>query len=121
MVARASSCCWHSPSSSPARRAATTPRPTPRRHRRASDTTTAPTADLARFYGQQVEWSDCKGGFECARVVVPVDYADPDGPTLEVAVNRLPASGDRIGSLLVNPGGPGVSGLSYARAASSAS
>ena len=86
---------------------------------RASDTSTAPTPDLARFYGQQVEWADCKGGFECARVVVPVDYADPDGPTLEVAVNRLPASGDRIGALFVNPGGPGVSGLSYARAASS--
>jgi pimeloyl-ACP methyl ester carboxylesterase len=83
------------------------------------DSTSAPTPDLARFYEQKVDWTDCKGGFECARVVVPVDYADPDGPTLRVAVNRLPASGDRTGALFVNPGGPGVSGLSYARSASS--
>ena len=86
---------------------------------RATDTRTPPTPDLARFYDQQLDWRDCKDGFECARLLVPVDYTDPDGATLEVAVNRLPASGDRIGSLVVNPGGPGVSGLEYARSAQS--
>jgi pimeloyl-ACP methyl ester carboxylesterase len=82
-------------------------------------TTTAPSADLDRFYGQQVDWHDCKGGFECTEVTVPADYANPDLGTLPLAVNRLPASGERIGSLLVNPGGPGVSGVAYARAARS--
>ena len=60
---------------------------------------------------------DCRDGFECARVAVPLDYADPGGDTIEISVNRRPAgSGSkRIGSLLVNPGGPGASGLDFAR------
>lgn len=73
-------------------------------------------ADLARFYGQSVQWRDC-GDADCARVLVPVDYAQPDGPTLELSVTRVPASGDRIGSLFVNPGGPGGSAFDYAKAA----
>jgi pimeloyl-ACP methyl ester carboxylesterase len=75
---------------------------------------------LARFYDQEVTWKDCRDGFECARVDVPLDYADPGGETIEISVNRRPAgSGSkRIGSLLVNPGGPGASGLDYARGGS---
>ncbi|MFI7586335.1 alpha/beta hydrolase [Spongisporangium articulatum] len=72
---------------------------------------------LERFYGQKVDWSDCEDGFLCASVVVPVDWAQPGGATLKMAVNRLPATGDSIGSLVVNPGGPGVSGLAFARSA----
>ncbi len=82
-------------------------------------TTTAPSAGLDRFYAQQLDWRGCKGGFECTDVLVPVDYADPGRGTLPLAVNRLPAAGDRIGSLLINPGGPGASGLAYARRARS--
>lgn len=78
---------------------------------------TSPPADLARFYGQSVQWRNC-GDADCARVLVPVDYAKPDGSTLELSVTRVPASGDRIGSLLVNPGGPGGSAFDYAKAAS---
>lgn len=85
----------------------------------AADTRTPPTPDLERFYRQQLTWRDCKGGFECTRVLVPVDYSDPGGATLRLAVNRLPADGDRVGSLLVNPGGPGASGVEYARSAKS--
>jgi pimeloyl-ACP methyl ester carboxylesterase len=81
------------------------------------DTTAAPTPDLTRFYRQRLSWHGCGGGFECTKLVVPVDYTHPTGATLKVAVNRLKASGDRIGSLLVNPGGPGVSGVQYAKAA----
>jgi pimeloyl-ACP methyl ester carboxylesterase len=81
------------------------------------DTTTAPTPDLTRFYRQHLTWHGCGGHFECTKLVVPVDYTHPTGPTVKIAVNRLKASGDRIGSLLVNPGGPGVSGVQYARAA----
>lgn len=76
-----------------------------------------PSADLARFYEQRLAWTDCDGA-ECASLVVPVDYADPDGPTFEIAVLRTPATGEARGSLVVNPGGPGSSGVDYARAAS---
>ncbi|WP_181783864.1 alpha/beta hydrolase, partial [Pseudonocardia pini] len=49
---------------------------------------------------------------ECARLTVPLDYAQPDGRTAEIAVLRAKATGQRIGSMVVNPGGPGVSGTS---------
>ncbi len=71
-------------------------------------------APLARFYEQQLDWSDC-GEAQCTRVTVPVDYQDPTGETLELAVRLFPAGtteGSR--SLLVNPGGPGGSALDYA-------
>ncbi|WP_329331817.1 alpha/beta hydrolase [Streptomyces sp. NBC_00663] len=54
---------------------------------------------------------------ECARLGVPLDWAHPDGRRIEVAVSRVPASGtpaEHRGALLVNPGGPGGSGLPYA-------
>lgn len=53
-----------------------------------------------------VEWSSC-GTAECATVAVPLDHDDPTGPSLDLAVLRLPARGDRIGPLFVNFGGPG--------------
>lgn len=68
---------------------------------------------LRRYYDQQVSWRDC-GSNECTTVKVPLDYADPGGRSIELAVLRRPASGDRMGSLLVNPGGPGVAGTGYA-------
>jgi len=78
-----------------------------------------PAADpaLARFYGQRLSWRDCGDGYECSDLTVPLDWSQPAGQTLEVAVTRLPASGDRIGSLVINPGGPGVSGIQYAQVA----
>lgn len=74
---------------------------------------------LTAYYRQPVRWRACGGGFSCATVRVPLDYAAPAGSSLGIAVVRLPATGKRIGSLLINPGGPGGSGVSYARAASS--
>jgi pimeloyl-ACP methyl ester carboxylesterase len=72
---------------------------------------------LAPFYTQQLEWESCRGEFECTTVDVPLDYADPEGEVIELSVLRQPTSADdRIGSLLVNPGGPGASGVEYARA-----
>ncbi len=69
---------------------------------------------LAAFYGQEIAWEDCDGDFQCGTFEVPMDYDDPSGPRLEIAVKRLPASGgDPVGSLVVNPGGPGGSGLDY--------
>lgn len=77
----------------------------------------APTPGLRPFYAQRPAWRDCGGGFECAKVQVPLDYADPSGERIELSVIRLPASGERMGSLVVNPGGPGGSGVDYARMA----
>ncbi|MCQ9165027.1 alpha/beta hydrolase [Arthrobacter sp. STN4] len=68
-------------------------------------------ADLAPYYGQVVTWTSCNGGFQCAKVKVPLDYAKPGGESIKLAVTRLPATGKRLGSLLVNPGGPGGSGV----------
>lgn len=71
---------------------------------------------LARYYEQDVQWQDCFES-ECARIEVPLDYDDPDGPSVEIALTRVPATGERVGSLFVNPGGPGGSAVEYAKAA----
>ena len=72
---------------------------------------------LAAFYQQKPSWSDCQGGFQCATVKVPVDYAKPGSGQLEISVIRLPARdrSQRIGSLVTNPGGPGGSGIEFVR------
>jgi pimeloyl-ACP methyl ester carboxylesterase len=72
-------------------------------------------AELAPYYGQALRWGECPGGNECAVIEAPLDWEDPGGERIEVAFARIPA-GDpeaRIGSLLVNPGGPGASGIEY--------
>ncbi len=48
---------------------------------------------------------------QCANVAVPVNDADPGGPQANLAVIKIPASGDRIGVLMINPGGPGASAV----------
>lgn len=68
---------------------------------------------LAEFYTQELSWEDCGEG-RCTRVEVPVDYAEPDGATTELAVKRIPADGDGDRRLFVNPGGPGGSAIEFA-------
>ena len=77
---------------------------------------------LARFYGQSPAWADCGGGLECATVQVPVDWSAPDRDEVGIAVARQPAtdSSERLGALLVNPGGPGASGVAWLRGGSQA-
>ena len=48
---------------------------------------------------------------QCTSVAVPVDYADPTGAQANLAVIKIPARGQRVGALLVNPGGPGASAV----------
>jgi pimeloyl-ACP methyl ester carboxylesterase len=57
--------------------------------------------------------------FQCADATVPLDYDDPDGPTTTLSVKRRVADdpANRIGSLFVNPGGPGGSGVDFVSAA----
>ena len=66
-------------------------------------------AALEPFYGQVLRWEDC-GDFQCATAVAPLDWDAPTAGEIELALIRQPARGERIGSLLMNPGGPGVSG-----------
>ncbi|MGH3600070.1 MAG: alpha/beta fold hydrolase, partial [Pseudonocardiaceae bacterium] len=70
-------------------------------------------AMLERFYNQTPAWSSCEGHFECMSLTVPLDYANPAGNTIQLAVIRTRAtdSEHRIGSLITNPGGPGGSGV----------
>jgi pimeloyl-ACP methyl ester carboxylesterase len=65
----------------------------------------------------QLTWNDCGDGFQCASATVPLDYDAPRGRTIEIALIRRPALDQtrRIGSLFVNPGGPGLSGVQFVR------
>ncbi len=59
-----------------------------------------------------VAWVPC-GALQCGSVTVPLDYRHPGGPTILIAVARHPAElpAERIGSVIINPGGPGGSGI----------
>jgi pimeloyl-ACP methyl ester carboxylesterase len=77
---------------------------------------TPPPAALTSYYRQKLAWSDCNDGDRCAKLTVPLDYRHPSGATILLAVLEVPAAdpGSRIGSLVINPGGPGEPGTSYA-------
>ncbi len=81
--------------------------------------TEAPDDALTGLYSQRIDWSPCdiNADQDCGTLTVPVDYAEPEGETIDLALLRVPASGARVGSLVVNPGGPGAPGTSYASAA----
>ncbi|MFJ9833024.1 alpha/beta hydrolase [Streptomyces sp. NPDC101169] len=71
---------------------------------------------LSRFYGQKVAWAACDGAdmprdLQCGKVTVPLDYARPGAGTLDVALARYRATGPSRGSVLLNFGGPGGSGV----------
>ncbi len=74
---------------------------------------------LAGFYSQHAAWTPCDQTFQCAKVTVPLDWSAPSGPAIQLALERLPATDPvhRLGSLLVNPGGPGASGVDFVRGA----
>ncbi|GAA3214032.1 alpha/beta hydrolase [Microbacterium terregens] len=72
-------------------------------------------ADLVPFYAQPLSWAPCDA-FECTTVTAPLDWSDPGAGDIELSVIRQRAlSGAPIGSLLVNPGGPGASGVDLVR------
>src|SRR6266481_4814381 len=63
-----------------------------------------------------VKWTACSpSGFQCGTVQVPLDYAHLEAGTIDIALNRKPATdkANRIGSVLTNPGGPGASGIQF--------
>lgn len=86
----------------------------------------ADTDALAAFHDQTLEFGECAPDLEglpaelaplseCATLEVPLDYDDPGGETLDIGVLRVGAlAGEPIGSLVVNPGGPGFAGMGFA-------
>src|SRR3546814_4224456 len=77
--------------------------------------------ELLPYYGQELEWERCEGDFDCTTVRAPLDWDDPSAGDVELAVIRQRATGgEALGSLLTNPGGPGISGYDYIRDAASA-
>ncbi|MCI2178143.1 MAG: alpha/beta hydrolase [Ancrocorticia sp.] len=68
--------------------------------------------NLKSYYEQDLSWQTCSESYECATVQVPLDYDDPSGTAINIALMKRPAaSGDPIGTLFINPGGPGGSGI----------
>lgn len=68
------------------------------------------------FGAQSPKWTDCGDGFECADVYAPMSWDDTAGDTITLRLVKYPAQGgDPIGTLFVNPGGPGASGASFIR------
>jgi pimeloyl-ACP methyl ester carboxylesterase len=63
-----------------------------------------------------IGWEEYSDGVETGTLVVPIDYSDPSKGTFELFLARHLATDpdERIGSLLVNPGGPGFGGSDYA-------
>jgi pimeloyl-ACP methyl ester carboxylesterase len=84
----------------------------------AESTPTGETVDeaLRPFYDQVLDWSDCGDGFQCAEASSPLDWQNPAGGEVSLALVKHPASGgQRLGSLLINPGGPGGSGYDFVK------
>lgn len=74
---------------------------------------------LEKFYSQDLKWSSCGGVLQCAELTVPMDYSKPAGPSISISMNKRPAKNAQ-GSLLLNPGGPGASGLELVKDAAPA-
>lgn len=81
-----------------------------------SDAAEAPVVLDAGPSSTAIDWRPCDhhARFDCAEVLLPLDHADPGGDQVRIALRRLPAGGpeeERLGTLWINPGGPGESGI----------
>ncbi|RLP73367.1 alpha/beta hydrolase [Mycetocola manganoxydans] len=70
-------------------------------------------ANLRPFYEQQLVWEKCNDDLQCTTAAAPMDWENPEDGEIELALVRQPATGTAIGSLLLNPGGPGGSGFDF--------
>lgn len=75
--------------------------------------------DFADYQKQKLTWLSCGGPFLCTDLTVPVNYQNPGGERMQLSLVKYPATNPkkRLGSLVVNPGGPGASGVEYGFAA----
>lgn len=101
----------------------TIPRPTP-----GGEAVGNVPAGLEEFYAQHVTWGECtsydpaggdlyaEAGIQCGYAIVPLDYNNPSGPTIAIGMLKRPATNpaERIGTLFMDPGGPGSSGMGLA-------
>lgn len=81
---------------------------------RPTSTTAPPTTTVpSTLPVTPIAWTPCNGDLQCGTLTIPLDYAKPFGATIGIAVARHLAEdpAQRIGSLVINPGGPGVSGI----------
>ncbi|KAI0746091.1 alpha/beta-hydrolase [Earliella scabrosa] len=64
---------------------------------------------------RDLRWTPCYAGQKCARLLLPLDYDTPDGPTVAIAIRMIPATDldNYRGTIFLNPGGPGVSGVDF--------
>ena len=70
-----------------------------------------PGKGFSRYRQQPLSWEPCLNGLECARVLAPLEYTKPDGQALTVSLAKRKATASpRLGTLFLNPGGPGASG-----------
>ena len=73
---------------------------------------------LAAYYSQELQWKSCYENYQCTDLLVPIDYTELKTGTFNISVLKYPTTGEKkLGSLIVNPGGPGGSGVDYAYAA----
>jgi pimeloyl-ACP methyl ester carboxylesterase len=74
-------------------------------------------AGAAAVPAPKIHWTDCAGSerAQCGTIHVPLDWSEPHGDQITLAVARRPADrpGARIGTLFYNPGGPGDGGVKY--------
>lgn len=77
--------------------------------------------NLDQYYSQKIEWETCYQNFKCGTFKVPTDYNSPESGsfTLQVLKHQATDKRHRLGSILVNPGGPGGSAYDYAMSAHS--
>lgn len=81
---------------------------------------------LKAFYTQKITWGSCEPfgykadkdhpNIECAYAIAPLDYSNPNGPTIALGMLKVPAKDQahRIGTLFTDPGGPGAPGMQLA-------
>lgn len=73
----------------------------------------------ADWTAEEPDWHPCDedvtsaAALECSTLEVPLDWAEPDGESIELALARTSATGERVGTLVTNPGGPGASGIDF--------
>lgn len=75
----------------------------------------APSPELNGLYNQQPEWSECGKGVECATIATPLDWDDPTGASIDLALARRPADRRSRGVVVLDFGGPGVAGAARLR------
>jgi len=72
--------------------------------------------ELNNYNSQKLDWRDCYGGYQCSSYKVPIDYSNIGNQSFTLKVLRHKAfdQKNRLGSIVVNPGGPGSSAMDYA-------